>query len=252
MKGKTVKILLPVLGGAMILLSGCAVENQYIAKLPLFSAKSDRIPGLDPPHERTKLIREKGKKGETASEEEREILVAQLVHEYQTSPDPNMRRESVDALAKIPHPQRDRFLQEILQDSNPFVRLSALESLSNTYSGDPVDLQTLLISRMKTDPDKDVRLAAVRILGDITPQDKGGGGRNSLIVSELGNLLHDRVPAIRAEAMQSLHKVTGKDYGSDINRWLQYMRYLQGEVPNLPAERTFSEKLPTVSLPMFK
>jgi len=252
MKGKTAKILLPVLGGVMVLLSGCAVDNQHIAKLPLFSAKSDRIPGLDPPHERTKLIREKGKQGATAPEEEREILVAQLVHEYQTSPDPNMRREAVDALARIPHRQRDRFLQEILQDPNPFVRLSALESLSNTYSGNPEDLQSLLITRMKTDPDKDVRLAAVRILGDFTPQDKAGGGRNNLAVAELGNLLHDRVPAIRFMAMQSLHKITGKDYGDDINRWLQYLRYLNGETPNLPSERTFSEKLPTVALPMFK
>jgi len=251
MKGKTIKMLLPVLG-SVLLLSGCAVDNQTIAKLPLFSARSDRIPGLDPPHERTKLIREKGKKGATASAEEREILVAQLVHEYQTSPDPNMRREAVDALAMIPHPQRDRFLQEILQDPNPFVRLSALESLSNTFSGDPAELQALLITRMKTDPDKDVRLAAVRILGDITPKDKERGGRNNPVVSELGNLLQDRVPAVRYEAMQSLRKITGKDYGDDIHRWLEYLRYLNGEVPNVPAERSFSEKLPTVALPMLK
>jgi vesicle coat complex subunit len=244
--------LLPVLGGVMVLLSGCAVNNQYIAKLPLFEAKSDRIPGLDPPHVRTKLIREKGVQGATASEDEREILVAQLVYEYQTSPDPNMRREAVDALAKIPHSQRDRFLQEILQDPNPFVRLSALEAMSKTYSGDLADLQALLISRMKTDQDKDVRLTAIRLLGNVTPQDKAGGGRHSQAVAELGHLLHDRVPAVRYESMQSLHKITGKDYGNDINRWLQYIRYLNGEIPNLPAERSFTEKLPTVSLPMFK
>ena len=238
----------------MVLLSGCAVDNQHIAKLPLFEARSDRIPNLDPPPERKKLIREKGAKGASASEEEREILVAQLVLEYQTSPDPNMRREAVDALAKIPHPRRDRFLQEILQDSNPFVRLSALESLSKTYSGAPEDLRALLINRMKTDPDKDVRLAAVRILGDVTQSDKTKNGVSDrrLEVAELGNLLHDKVPAIRYAAMQSLHKITGLDYGDEINRWLQYMRYINGEVPDLPAERTFREKLPTITLPMFK
>jgi hypothetical protein len=105
---------------------------------------------------------------------------------------------------------------------------------------------------MKTDQDRDVRLTAVRMLGDVTPQDRVGGGRNSLAVAELGHLLHDRVPAVRFESMRSLHKITGKDYGHDINRWLQYMRYLNGEIPSLPAERTFSEKLPTISLPMFK
>ena len=239
----------------MVLLSGCAVENQHIAKLPFFEAKSDKIPGLDSPHDRKIIIREKGTKGATASEEEREILVAQLVHEYQTSPDPNMRREAVDALAQIPHPQRDRFLQEILQDPNPFVRLSALESLSKTYSGDPGDLQALLINRMKSDSDKDVRLAAIRILGNMTPPDKLKGrvdDRNRSTISELGNLLHDRVPAVRYAAMQSLRQITGLDLGNDITKWLQYIRYVNGEVPDLPAERTFSEKLPTIALPMFK
>jgi hypothetical protein len=252
MKDRRVKMLLPVLGSIIILLSGCAVDNKYIAKLPFFEMKSDSIPGLDSPHVRKKLIREKGIKGATASDEEREILVAQLVLEYQTSPDPNMRREAVDALAKIPHPQRDRFLQEILQDTNPFVRLSALESLSKTYSGDPGDLQTLLISQMKTDTDKDVRLAAVRILGDVSPRCTVKGQNPPQAVPELGNLLNDRVPAIRYEAMQSLRKITGLDYGNDINRWLQYIRYEKGEIPDLPAERTFTEKIPTIALPMFK
>jgi len=243
-------MLLLVFGGAAVLVSGCAVENQYLAKLPLFEAKSDTIPGLDSPHQRKKIIREKGIKGATASEEEREILVAQLVHEYQTSPDPNMRREAVDALAKIPHLQRDRFLREILQDENPFVRLSALESLSKTYSGDQEELLALLIDRTKTDSDRDVRLAAVRILGDVAPK-KPGDSSYRTVVLELGNLLDDKVPAVRYAAMQSLHRVTGKDYGNDITRWLQHIRYVKGEVPNLPAERKFMEKLPAVSLPMF-
>ena len=244
-------MLLPAFSGLMVLLSGCAVDNQHLAKLPFFEAKSDRIPGLDPPHERKKLIREKGVQGATAPESDREILVAQLVHEYQTSPDPNMRREAVDALAKIPHSQRDRFLQEILQDPNPFVRLSALEALSNTYSGDPRDLLRLLIDRMKTDPDQDVRVAATRILGNISSKNSAEHSHR-MVVLELGNLLNDKVPAVRYSAMLSLCKTTGMDYGNDINRWQHYMRYVNGEVPDLPAQRTFTEKLPTVALPMFK
>ena len=255
MKDRVVNMLLSAFGIALVLLSGCAVDNQHLAKIPGFEARSDQIAGLDSPHVRKQLIREKGKMGATASESDREILVAQLVHEYQTSPDPNMRRAAVDALAKIPHPQRDRFLWEILQDPNPFVRLSAMEALGNTYSGDLGDLQALLITQMKTDADQDVRVAAIRILGGVTPPDKSQGRvseKNRSVVSELGNLLNDRVPAIRYAAMVSLRKVTGMDYGHDINRWLQYVRYVSGEVPDLPAERTFSEKLPTIALPMFK
>ena len=261
MNGIIIKILFPIFAGLTILLSGCAVENQQLARMPLFEAKSDVIPNLDSPRDRIKLIREKGTKGATASEADKEILVAQLVYEYQTSPDPNMRREAVDALAKIPHPQRDKYLREILQDDNPFVRMSALEALGKTYSGPKEELTTLLIDRMKADPDKDVRLSAVRILGNIALN------KNDLVLKkdpnyerelrntialELGDLLHDKVPAIRYEAMGSLKKITGKDYGHDINRWLQYVRYSKGEVPDLPSERTLSEKMPSISLSMFK
>ena len=253
------KILFPTFAGLTVLLSGCAVENQHLAKLPGFEAKSDVIPGLDPPHQRKKLIQEKGTKGAKASEAEKEILVAQLVYEYQTSPDPNMRREAVDALAKIPHPQRDRYLREIVKDENPFVRLSALEALGKTYSGPKEELTTLLIDRMKADPDKDVRLSAVRILGDTHLYAKISGVNKmrinippEVVVLELGDLLHDKIPAVRYAAMQSLNKVTGKDYGNDINRWMEYIRYTKGEVPKLPAERKLSEKMPSVALPMFK
>jgi len=230
---------------AVLIFTGCAVDNQYIAKLPFFEARSDYIEGLDPPPQRVKLIREKGEKGAKAAEAEREILVAQLMLEYQTSPDPNMRREAVDALAKIPHSERDKFLEEIVRDDNPFVRMSALEALGKTYSGSRADLVSLLINQMKVDPDRDIRITAVRILGNVAPQEP-------LVVSELGNLLHDRVPAVRYAAMRSLQKITKKDYGTDVNRWLQYIRYTNGEVPDLPAERGFSEKLPTIALPMFR
>jgi len=270
MKGRISKMLVPVFGSvAVLLFSGCAVENQFLAKLPLFEAKSDNIPGLDSPHKRKKAIREKGQKGATASKSEQEILVAQLVYEYQTCPDPNMRREAVDALAKIPHPDRDLHLREIVKDDNPFVRLSALEALGKTYSGSKDDLVALLINRMKADSDKDVRLRSVQILGDVCPKmnqnfrDPLGivkiGNKpplrqeaNESAVMELGNLLNDKVPAIRYEAMGALQKITGKDYGYDINRWSQYVRYQNGEVPDLPSERSLAEKMPSVALPMFK
>ena len=262
MNGIMIKTLFPLSIGLAMLLTGCrSVENEAFTKLPFFTAKSDSIPGLVSPHDRKKLIQEKGEKGAKANELEKEILVAQLVYEYQTTPDPNMRREAVDALAKIPHPQRDQYLLEIVQDDNPFVRLSALEALGKTYSGQKEELTALLIDRMKSDSDKDVRISAVKILGDVTALPKSNKdavrSRNNPdsereIVLELSNLLHDKFPAVRYEAMGALHKVTGKDYGEDINRWLQYVRYTKGEVPDLPAERTMAEKMPTIALPMFK
>ena len=100
--------------GVMILLP-FRTENEFLAGMLFFEAIPDVERVIDCPHERIKRMREMGTQGATVSESDREILVAKLVYEYKTSPDPNMRREAVDALKKIPHPLRDRFLQNILQ-----------------------------------------------------------------------------------------------------------------------------------------
>ncbi|MDR1964660.1 MAG: HEAT repeat domain-containing protein [Planctomycetaceae bacterium] len=246
--------------------SGCAVDNEFLAKMPLFEAKSDKIPGLEPPLQRKKLIRLKGQKGATVSDTEKEILVAQLMFEYRTSPDPNMRRESVDAMAKIPHPKGLQYLKEILTDSDPFVRLSALEALGKNNYFRTEEGASFLIEFSKQDPDKDLRVASIRILGDCYSEkktkstvyksvtlDKGIFEKlRERVILVLGEALYDKVPAVRYEAMQSLHKVTGKDYGNDINRWIQYVQYQKGESLETPKERSFTEKLPAVQLPMFK
>ncbi|MDR3198679.1 MAG: HEAT repeat domain-containing protein [Planctomycetaceae bacterium] len=253
--------LLLFIGIILFVTPGCAVDNEFIAKLPLFEAKSDKIPGLEPPLKRKKLIRLKGEKGMTVSDSEKEVLVAQLMVEYRTSPDPNMRREAVDAMAKIPHPKRDQYMKEILTDSDPFVRISALEALGKTFTGTKKELALLLIETSKNDSDKDVRLTAIRLLAHSFPKPSQKtaaittiipNDMEPIIVRALGEALYDKVPAVRYEAMQALHKVTGKDYGNDINRWVQYIRYQKGETENLPNERSFAEKLPAIQLPMFK
>lgn len=247
-----IPLLLAVLGS-----SGCAVDNEFLAKMPLFEAKSDRIPGLLPPLERAKLIRAKGEKGAKAPDSEKEILVAQLMVEYRTSPDSNMRRESVDAMAKIPHPKRDEYMKEILKDQDPFVRISALEAVGKSYNGSQQELATILIDHLRHDPDKDVRIAGARQLATALPWKAGKGETvpeelRRRCVAALGETLYDKTTVIRYESMQALRVVTGKDYGSDINRWTQYVRYTKGEEPELPKERTFAEKLPSIHLPMLK
>lgn len=250
---KTNRVLILFIGFLLFLNSGCAVDNEFMAKMPLFEAKSDRIPGLMPATERKKMIRTKGEKGAKAPEQEKEIIVAQLMVEYRTSPDPNMRREAVDAMAKIPHAKRDEYMKEILKDQDPFVRLSALEAVGESFNGSQKELVAIMIEHLKTDRDKDVRLAAARLLGPIgQTQLKGGNELTQNIVAALGEALYDKVPAIRYEAMQSLAKTTAKDYGKDINRWIQYVQYTKGETAEQPKERTFAEKLPTIHLPMFK
>lgn len=238
-----------------------------MAKMPLFEARSDKIPGLMPSEERRDLIRKKGQMGAKAPEQEKALLIKQLMDEYTTSPDQNMRREAVDAMAMIKHPWRDRNMKEILKDENAFIRISALEALDNSFDGTKTELATIFIEHLRNDQDKDVRLRAATFLGDV--RDKNEMNKNiarnilpGAIVPEnevsrqielaLGEALHDKVPAVRFEAMQSLKKVSGKDYGNDINRWLAYISYSKGETTEAPKEQTLAERLPTIHLPMLK
>ncbi len=235
---------------------GCAVDNEYIAKLPLFEARSDKIPGLMSPLERKEAIREKGKKGKKASEADKEMIVAQLMVEYRTSPDRNMRRESVDAMAKIPYSKRDQYMKEILNDEDSFVRISALEALGAMNTLSQEELVAIFIEHLKRDPDKDVRLTSVRLLGQSFPWQSPKSAispelRNTVLAA-LGDALYDKISAVRYESMQSLHRVAGKDFGNDINRWIQYVQYVKGETSDAPRERSFAEKLPRIQLPMLK
>jgi len=243
---------------------GCATDNAFLAKLPLFEANSDKIPELTSPRERQEQIREKGKRGANAPDNIKETLVAQLMVEYRTSPDPNMRREAVDAMAKIPHPKRDFYMKEMLKDDDPFIRISVLEAIGKSFNGERSELIDIMIDRMKTDPDKDVRLRATEIIGAVGETCSGRGkkvfARSSTpdseqakrIESALGDILLDKVPAIRFQAMKSLHLVSGKDYGENINRWLAYIQYTKEEIPAAPKERSLAEKIPRPQLPMFK
>ncbi|MDR0870439.1 MAG: HEAT repeat domain-containing protein [Planctomycetaceae bacterium] len=247
----------------LLFLTGCAVENEFIAKLPLFEAKTDKIPGLQPPRERVKQIRLKGEKGAKASEQEKEILTAQLMVEYRTCPDMNMRREAVDAMAKIPHPKRDLYMKEVLKDSDALVRLAALEAMGKSFNGSRIELAEILLNSMKHDTDKDVRLTSLRVFGEKFPLKAKNAavfsGVTTIPETEvrqlaepvLFELLYDKVPAVRYQTMQTLQKVTGKDYGSDINKWTQYAQSVQG-TNDAPKERTWAEKIPRPQLPMLK
>lgn len=248
-------LLLGFCGVSILLTTGCATDIEFLAKVPGFEARSDKIPGLTPPLERKKAIRHKGEMGAKASEAEKDLLVSQLIVEYRTSPDPNMRRESVDAMAKIEHPKRDRYMKEILKDSDPFIRISALEAIGQSYDGSEQERADILIEHLKRDPDKDVRLVSTRLLGTVGKlkiEKRSLDDMRQTINLALGDALLDKVPAVRYEAMKSLAQTTGKDYGADIDRWLQHVQYIKGETRELPQERTFAEKLPTIHLPMFK
>ncbi len=253
---------------AIVSLNGCATSSDFFSQLPGFEASTDKVPGLMPPLERKKLIRAKGQKGKTAKADEQELLLGQLLEEFRTSPDKSMRREAIEAMTLIPHPRRDDCLREGLSDPDAFVRISACKGIG-TKTGEESDARTIAVSQtfrqvMNEDADKDVRITAMKLAGKTGKKMKPGPQTDArlgdkhpsveeykTLVADFGKLLDDKTPSVRYQAMVSLQECTGKDYGMDIDKWIGYTEYATGKSKELPAERTWTEKIPAVKLPMF-
>ncbi|MGL4944349.1 MAG: HEAT repeat domain-containing protein [Thermoguttaceae bacterium] len=232
--------------GVCVLVSfaGCAVENENWGKRPPFSMRSDKIAGLTTPSERREAIREKGNRGKVAPTSEQEVLLGQLVLEYQSNPDPNLRRDTVEAIGKIPHSSRDAYLEEALADKSPFVRISACRELTSL---------TALCRAAEKETDKDVQIVVIKRIGQqCGTRDSLSEGDKKTVLTTLAAKLNDKAPSIRYAAMDSLHKATGRDYGVNIDSWTAYVDYALHGQGQPPEERAFRDKLPTIQLPMLK
>jgi hypothetical protein len=212
------------------------------------------------PAERIASIRLKAANGQSADRLEREILLGQLLNEYRESPDPNIRREVIEAMVSIPLETRVISIKEGLTDLNESVRRSTCTALAKIAEekgcsvADRNEIIHALRSTIRNDKDKNMRILAMQAISPVIKKIRINDGEKSeeynRIVDELGVMLEDKTTSIRYEAMVSLQTVTGLDYGLDIDRWIGYMEYRKGEINEKPRERSWDEKLPQPQLPM--
>lgn len=94
-----------------------------------------------------------------------------------------------------------------LNDPDERVRMAACTAWARR--GGPEAVQ-LLAARSQTDTELDVRLRAIRELGEL--QDKDA-------IPALAKALEDPDPAMQYRAVGSLKKVSGRDLGDDVNKW---------------------------------
>lgn len=252
-------------------LSGCTspvwyTDNEMLLYLPGAGRRSDKLPGYVPPRERFKLIEEKGKKGAKATPEEKDILLVQLVHEYENSNSPHIRRCSVDALARISenyaNPAAEKIFQEALEDPDRNLNLSAAHALSIYASQGEIAKDNkkeralaigLLAARYRALPflidagseeenanRKDIRIAILHALGEFKEEDS----------EELFEILEEALTgeklddgALEATACSSLGKITGEQYGVDGEKWIQYIEYKRGKGTK-PEEENLLKRAP--------
>lgn len=200
---RTAAVLLVVAG-----LSGCT----------LWSGNRERT-SIITPGMRMATVREIGARADKADMVEQQQICEQLARQIQTEPDPLVRLEIQNTIADFKAPLAQRMLIAGLKDEDTDVRLTCCYRLAER-----AELATLgpLRQAMTSDPDLDVRLAAIDALARI---------ESSETVAALGTALNDRDPAVQFAAVQALKSASGEDLGNDVAAWQQYVA---GQTPSQP------------------
>jgi hypothetical protein len=151
--------------------------------------------------------------GRSANLTPQELLTtgAELTETFKNERDPHIRRAIVQTLAALPGNFADEALLEALQDPVASVRCAACEAWATR--SDANQALAVLHERVTTDQDPDVRLTAVQAMSRLELPES---------VQYLASALDHRDPAMRITAIESLQKVSGENFGSDLNAWRQF------------------------------
>jgi HEAT repeat protein len=211
---------------------GCADLDFLPAWFPFQGPVSDTIPGVVTPAERIAELKRLSEASVSATAEEKARISQQLAESIRTEKDPLIRIEIIRALGRYPGPAADAILKAALSDADTHVRVGACEAWGR-HVGDAQAIK-LLSDAARGDVDADVRLTAVKALGE---------SKNPQAMGALGEALNDpRDPAMQYCAMLSLKQVTGKNLGDNIGAWQQYVKSVQGPPTPSVAERNTQVK----------
>jgi hypothetical protein len=181
------------------------------------------------PYDRAQGYKQLAQTAGQKSAEEQQQTSQVLAQALGSEEDPVVRAEIVRALAAYPTTASAAALKQGLGDASPYVRIAACLAWARRGGPESVDsLSTVL----KTEKDSDVRMAAVRALGDIKDTQTNP-------VPALAVALEDSNVAIQNRAIASLENITGRYYGADVNAW---RAYAQGqELP--PKDRSVADRV---------
>jgi HEAT repeat protein len=121
--------------------------------------------------------------------------------------DPRVRADILTIAAEFDTPAALAICRGAMEDPADRVRLLACDVWGRRGGGEAVKL---LAHRYETDAEIDVRLRAVRRLGEV---------KDKTAIPVLAKALEDGDPAIQYRAVAALKQVTGRDLGDDVNKW---------------------------------
>lgn len=141
---------------------------------------------------------------------------------------PRLRAAAVETLAEFDVPESNKGLRVALSDKDATVRETACTAWGQRGDGEALQQ---LSKTLGSDTDLDVRIAAARELGRFS---------NPAAYQALGLALQETDPALQYQAMESLRRASGKDYGNDIDAW---QRFVQGEDPGPEYSPSIAQRL---------
>ncbi len=187
--------------------AGCAAWKPFA---PSGQAAHDQdVYGPTADQRSTKLVAEaKAARaaGSAGQAEYTQRLVAEMLGEH----DPQVRRRILAVAADFDTPSAVAICKGALQDPDPEVRMEACAVWAKRGGPEAV---SLLAARVTADTELDVRLRALRMLGEL-------GDERAIPV--LAKALEDPDPAMQYRAVAALKQVSGRDLGDDVNKWREW------------------------------
>jgi len=218
---------LPLVACLACCLAGCATwapwapwksQEQVAKERQQYGATADqRIKELA---EKSEAAKEAGAAGQERFAEE---IAAAMVAEH----DARVRCAMLDAVAENPTALAVAICKGAMQDPDPRVRMAACSAWAKRGGEEAVQM---LAARYQTDTELDVRLRALRCLGEIG---------DSKAVPVLAKALEDSDPAVQYRAVAALKKVSGRDLGDDVNKWREWAADPEGSAADWSIAETF-------------
>jgi len=166
---------------------------------------------------RIKRLAERSQLVKKDSEEKRIDFTQDLVRMMLQEHDPRVRCSILTTAADYETAAATAICKGALEDPDERVRTEACRVWSKRGGDEAVEL---LATRFRTDPELDVRLQALRMLGEL--KDKGA-------IPVLARALEDGDPAVQYRAVASLKQVSGRDLGNDVNAWREWAADPEGK-----------------------
>ncbi len=180
------------------------------------------------PAMRIAAIQETGAQANNTEDAEQTQLVEQLAMQIRSESDPIVRRAIQQNVAKFRTPLAREMLLAGLNDEDRDVRIVCCLSLALQQDARVVEA---LHEVLKSEPDSDVRMAAVDALGHIqTPES----------IAALAVAIEDRDPAMQYAGVRALKGASGQDLGNDVATWREYVA---GPNPQIVPRTSVAERL---------